>query len=87
MRVMRASVARGALVLVAAALGQSCSSDPGAAASKPAPSTHTITIEAVSYAPATLTVNVGDTVAWVNKDPFAHTATSQAAGFDSKEIA
>lgn len=84
---MRAHARMGALVLVAAPLGLlSCGSEPGAAADKPAPSTHTVTIEAVAYSPATVTVNVGDKVVWVNKDPFPHTATSQAAGFDSKDI-
>ena len=33
--------------------------------------------------PADLTVNAGDTIVWVNKDPFPHTATSKTGGFDS----
>jgi plastocyanin len=77
----------GALAVAAATLGSGCRSDRGAAARKPAPSTHTVTIEAVSYAPQSLTVNVGDTVVWLNKDPFPHTATSSAGNFDSREIA
>ena len=32
-------------------------------------------------------VRVGDTVRWVNKDPFPHTVTSKEGGFDSHEIA
>ena len=83
---MRSWAACGVLGLLAATLGLACTGSPGDAAGKPAPSTHTITIEAVSYAPAALTVNVGDRIVWVNKDPFPHTATSPAAGFDSKEI-
>ena len=47
---------------------------------------HTVVIEAVSYKPETLTVNRGDTVIWVNKDPFPHTVTSKG-GFDSHSIA
>jgi plastocyanin len=47
---------------------------------------HTVTIEGLKYAPATLTVKRGDTVTWTNKDPFPHTVTAQGA-FDSKEIA
>ena len=50
------------------------------------PTTHTIIMQAVSYAPTALTVKRGDTVVWVNKDPFPHTATS-AGHFDSKSIA
>ena len=83
---VRAWMRGGALVLAAAASGAACRRDSGAAARAPAPATHTITIEAVSYAPTVVTVNVGDAVVWVNKDPFPHTATSTAAGFDSKEI-
>lgn len=49
--------------------------------------THTVTIDGVTFDPATLAVKVGDTVVWVNKDPFPHTVTSQARGFDSHAIA
>jgi plastocyanin len=84
MRVPGVSVA---LVIVAATLGvPSCRRDSGAAANKAAAATHSITIEAVSYKPETLTLNVGDTIVWINKDPFPHTATSRPAGFDSKEM-
>lgn len=52
-----------------------------------APATHTVTIDATAYAPQELAVNVGDTIVWVNKDPFPHTVTSPSGGFDSKSIA
>jgi plastocyanin len=52
-----------------------------------APATHTVVMEGVAVAPTTLTVAKGDTVVWVNKDPFPHTATAQDKSFDSKEIA
>ena len=39
------------------------------------------------FVPHTLTVNAGDSVVWVNRDPFPHTATSEAGRFDSQEIA
>jgi plastocyanin len=48
--------------------------------------THTVAIDGVTFDPATLTVKVGDTVVWVNKDPFPHTVMSQAGGFDSHVI-
>jgi plastocyanin len=41
-------------------------------------------MEAVSFQPADLKVRVGDSVVWVNKDPFPHTTTSEE--FDSKVI-
>lgn len=68
-----------ATVLLALAPGQ-----PVWAADKP--TTHTIVMQATSYAPTELTVKRGDTVVWVNKDPFPHTATSKGH-FDSKSIA
>lgn len=51
-----------------------------------APQTHTVTMEATAFAPASLTVKRGDRVVWVNHDPFPHTATA-AKVFDSKSIA
>jgi plastocyanin len=52
----------------------------------PAPATHTVTISGMRFHPEVLTVKTGDSVVWVNKDPYPHTATSQAGGFDSREI-
>jgi plastocyanin len=51
------------------------------------PKTHTVTVDALRFQPESLTIAAGDTVVWVNKDPFPHTATSKAGGFDSGEIA
>ena len=48
-------------------------------------SIHTVVIDGLKFDPATLTVARGDTVVWVNKDPFPHTVTSQGA-FDSHDI-
>jgi plastocyanin len=59
---------------------------PDAAADVPKPTTHTVTMEATSFQPAILTVKAGDSVVWVNKDPFPHTATSGTGGFDSDVI-
>ena len=60
------------------------SAQPVWAADKP--TTHTIVMQSTSYAPQVLTVKRGDTVVWVNKDPFPHTATASGT-FDSKSIA
>lgn len=65
-----------------------CVGMEAAAAEAPTKSTgQTIVVDSVRFEPQALTVKIGDTVTWVNKDPFPHTATSQAGGFDSKEIA
>lgn len=50
-----------------------------------APASHTVIIEAVAYQPAVLVVKRGDTVVWVNKDPFPHTVTARGV-FDSHDI-
>jgi plastocyanin len=60
-----------------------CSLGPVPVDGAPKPATHTVTIDASRYQPDVLTVKAGDTVVWVNKDIVAHTATSQAGGFDS----
>jgi plastocyanin len=47
---------------------------------------HAATIQIVMqdlvFAPAEVTAKVGDTVEWVNKDVFAHTATARNGEFD-----
>jgi plastocyanin len=60
--------------------------NPGAADAAGKPATHTVVMEATAFAPPSLTVAAGDIVVWVNKDPFPHTATSEAGKFDSKPI-
>jgi plastocyanin len=57
-----------------------------AAADAPTPVTHKVTIEGMRFQPEVLTVEAGDSILWVNKDPFPHTTTSRAGGFDSREI-
>ncbi len=34
-----------------------------------------VTIEKLAFLPAEIEVKAGETIAWTNKDPFAHTAT------------
>ncbi len=50
------------------------------------PRTHQVLIEAMQFAPQTLTVAPGDKVVWTNRDAFPHTATAQGRRFDSGEI-
>jgi len=58
----------------------------GALCAAAGPASHTVNIDAVAYVPETLTVHQGDTVTWVNKDPFPHTVTAKGS-FDSHDIA
>ncbi|TPQ34498.1 amicyanin [Bradyrhizobium guangdongense] len=41
-----------------------------------------ITMENLEFAPADVALKVGDTVEWINKDVFAHTATARGGDFD-----
>jgi putative membrane protein len=48
---------------------------------------HTATIDGTAFTPTRVSVKVGDSVTWTNQDPFAHTVTSRAGGFNSRAIA
>jgi plastocyanin len=58
-----------------------------ASAALAASATREIVMEAVAFKPASITVNAGDTIQWVNRDAFPHTATANDKRFDSGEIA
>jgi plastocyanin len=60
---------------------------PAAAARARKPVNRSVTIDALVFQLAAITVRAGDTIVWVNKDPFPHTVTSKAGGFDSGTIA
>jgi len=47
--------------------------------------THTVVIDGLQYQPDTVTAKRGDTVVWINRDPFPHTVTAKGL-FDSHEI-
>lgn len=74
----------GAAVVAALAGGVNPLAAIGA---QPAGATHTVVIEGMAYTPAKLSVKAGDTVEWVNRDLFPHTATAADRTFDSREIA
>jgi plastocyanin len=67
-------------LLATLAIGLACTAALAAGTS------HTVTIDGTRYMPEAVTVKRGDSVTWINKDPFPHTATSGKA-FDSREIA
>lgn len=41
-----------------------------------------ITMENLVISPAEVSAKIGDTIAWINKDIFAHTATAKNGDFD-----
>lgn len=57
-----------------------------AAAEHAEPRRHTITIEGNAFRPDDLAVDRGDTVVWVNRDFYPHTATETEGRFDSGTI-
>ena len=75
-----AAVARAAAAVCVLCVG---ALQAGLAAS----ATHTVVMEGVAFTPNVLTVAKGDSVVWVNKDAFPHTATARDKSFDSTEIA
>jgi plastocyanin len=75
------------VVALVCAWGLLCGANAALGATPAAkPATHTVIIEGVKYEPEALAVKRGDTVVWVNKDPFPHTVTA-ADVFDSHSIA
>jgi plastocyanin len=78
---------RWLLIVLAAVAATGLRSGIAAAAADPKTTTHTVVIEGVRFDPQELTVKVGDTIVWINHDPFPHTATAVDKTFDSHEIA
>jgi plastocyanin len=86
----RSSTAEGKVIvrmsILTASLGLIMWAMSLAVAAPPKPQTHEVTIEGMRFQPEVLTVASGDTIVWVKKDLVPHTATSEAGGFDSKDI-
>ena len=69
-------LAPATVLLVLGACG-GASDDP---ASAPRPEKKVVTIEGIAFEPGELTVQVGETVEWLNKDEVDHTVTSGDPG-------
>ena len=85
-----ASMAVAALLLCSGAAA-GCRQEPGqsgrAAEAPRKPVSYTVSMDATAFDPPALTLAPGDTVVWVNKDPFPHTATAPQGAFSSGSIA
>jgi plastocyanin len=76
---MRTIPTRWALPLaVASALAMPAAAPPAMAA----PQTHTIVIERMHFGPVPANLRTGDTIVWVNRDIFRHTATARDRSFN-----
>jgi plastocyanin len=60
---------------------------PATTSPPPSPQTYAVTISNFSFSPATITIKVGSTVTWTNKDGTTHTVTSNSGVFDSGNLA
>jgi len=55
--------------------------------SSPAIAQNAVTIQNMTFSPATLSVKVGDKVTWINEDSIGHSATADDNSFDTGVIA
>ncbi|MEZ5566665.1 MAG: cupredoxin domain-containing protein [Gammaproteobacteria bacterium] len=53
-----------------------------AADAAPAPRVHVIVVDKMEYGPIPADIHAGDTIEWVNRDLFEHTATARDGSFD-----
>jgi plastocyanin len=84
-------IALGVLFISGLLAAVSCGSSSQTTSTAPGTSitpgaTADITIENFAFSPDTITVAVGSTVTWTNKDSTTHTVTSLTGVFDSGEM-
>jgi len=72
--------------MVATALLVAESTNVAATTQQPAPATADVRLDNFSFGPATLTVAVGTTVTWTNRDDIPHTVVSSDGAFKSKVL-
>jgi plastocyanin len=72
-----------ALILLAAAIACGKGSTP----MSPTPSTASVTITSGGFAPNSVSISVGSTVMWTNKDGSAHSVVADGGTFSSGAIA
>ena len=72
---------RAALLLPTAALLLLAAPAMAAERAGAAPRTHVVVIDQMQFGPAPAGVRAGDTILWVNRDIFRHTATARNGSF------
>jgi plastocyanin len=85
---MRRSVSTGALlaVLGLGVAGPGARAEQVTAIAQPKPETMEVKIDNFTFAPAELTVMVGTTITWTNRDDIPHTVVSTDKVFKSKVL-
>jgi plastocyanin len=79
---MRASIQRPMARILGVASAVLVVADTSLAAPAPPTRTHTVVIEKMKFGPMPRHVRPGDTILWVNRDIFRHTATARDGSFD-----
>lgn len=74
-------------LLWAAPLLSACWADGAGGSGAPTPKTHIVEIRDMEFRPAELTVRVGDTIVWINRDFVPHTATAPDSAWTSPPLA
>jgi plastocyanin len=69
-------------VLLTVAASAAAAALPAAARIRSPARTHTIVMEKMRFGPSPAGLRVGDTLIWVNRDLFRHTATARDRSFD-----
>jgi len=72
------------IVMIATLLLSAAS--PGSSAKSPQPASAEVKVDNFSFGPTTLTVAVGTTVTWTNRDDIPHTVVSTDKVFKSKVL-
>jgi len=83
---MRRSVSIAVLLVVLGIAGLSARAGTFATSAQQKPETAEVKIDNFSFGPATLTVPVGSTVTWTNRDDIPHTVVSTEGLFKSKVL-
>jgi plastocyanin len=79
---VRVSTVVGLVTVIAFAMVRT----PGLAADSRPTVSKTIAIDGARFDPVNLSVPVGGTVKWINKDPYPHNVTSKIGGFQSGNL-
>jgi amicyanin len=84
--VLMMAMAGGGFVLSTVARGENASLAQPAAAATPQAKTMEVKIDNFKFGPEALTVPVGTTVTWTNRDDIPHTVVSTDGAFKSKVL-
>ncbi len=83
---MKKPFATSLILLAVATAIVGCSKDKSTNPNPPPGGGNTVSIQGFAFSPNSLTVSVGDTVVWTNRDSTPHTVTSDGGAWDSGSL-